>query len=327
VSVGEGTAADDELADAERRGDALARRWTRIVPGAALVAVVALVAVRTWSALVANHPAYPVALLAGLVLGVWLLVTGIRPRPRPEQGRVRTTSRVLAAAAGVGLAAALLWSEPFVASPAALDALAGGSGATVTDSRTATVYEPAGEPLAGLVLYGGARVDPRAYAVLAEQIAAQGYRVVVLKCPFDLQVLCPDAAAAHVDDSMPWAVGGHSLGGVAASSYAGSHPEVDGLVLWASFPVSDISGRTDLETTSITGSADGHSTPAKVDERRPLLPAGTEYVEIPGAIHSFFGDYGLQPGDGTPTIDRETAQQQIVAATVALLERISDPSA
>ena len=79
--------------------------------------------------------------------------------------------------------------------------------------------------------------------------------------------------------------------------------------------------------TLITGSADGLSTPEKVDERKPLLPPGTEFVEIPGAIHSFFGDYGLQPGDGTPTVSREAAQQQIVALTVALLERISDPSA
>jgi hypothetical protein len=234
---------------------------------------------------------------------------------------------VLAASAGVGAAALLLWSEPFVASPAALEAVQGSSSVTTTDSRTATVYEPAADPLAGLVIYGGARVDPRAYAVLADQIAAQGYRVVVVKCPFDLQLLCPDAAAAYVDDSMPWAVGGHSLGGVAASSYASSHPEVDGLVLWASFPVSDISGRDGLAAASISGSADGHSTPAKIDERKPLLPPGTEFVEIPGAIHSFFGDYGLQPGDGTPTISREAAQQQIVAATVALLERISDPSA
>ena len=297
------------------------------MPGAVLVLVVVLVAVRTWSALVANHPAYPISLLIALAIGIWLLVTGLRRRPRPARGALRTGLRVLAASAGIGAAALLLWTEPFVASPAALDAFAASAGVTGTDSRTATVYEPAEDPLAGLVIYGGARVDPRSYAVLASEIAAQGYRVVVVKCPFDLQLLCPDAAAAYVDDSMPWAVGGHSLGGVAASSYAGSHPEVDGLVLWASFPVADISDRTSLEASSITGSADGLSTPEKVDERKPLLPPGTEFVEIPGAIHSFFGDYGLQPGDGTPTISREAAQQQIATSTVALLERISDPSA
>jgi hypothetical protein len=303
-----------------------ARRWTRIVPGALLVLVVVVIAVRTWSALVANDPAYPVTLLAASAGGLWLLATGLRRRPPPPPGRGRTALRVLAAAGGAGIAALLFWVEPFVATPAALEALDASAGITGTDSRSATVYEPASDPLAGLVLYGGARVDPRAYAVLASQIAAQGYRVVVVKCPYDLQLLCPDAAAEHVDDSIPWAVGGHSLGGVAAASYADAHPEVDGLVLWASFPTSDISGRAQLAASSISGSADGLSTPEKIDERAGLLPAGTEFVQIPGAIHSFFGDYGLQPGDGTPTISREAAQAQIVASTVALLERISDPS-
>jgi hypothetical protein len=316
----------DEIATTDGAGPRRQVRWTRVGPGAALVLVVLLVAVRTWSALLANHPAYPISLLLALVVGCWLIVTGLRARGRPAPGRVRTTLRGLGALAGIGVAALLLWSEPFVASPTALDALASSTGVTSTDNRAATVYEPADDPLAGLVIYGGARVDPRAYAVLASSIAAQGYRVVVVKCPFDLQLLCPDAAAAYVDDTIPWAVGGHSLGGVAASSYAGSHPEVDGLVLWASFPVSDISGRTGLAASSISGGEDGHSTPAKVEERKPLLPPGTEYLEIPGAIHSFFGDYGIQPGDGTPTISREDAQAQIVAGTVALLERISDPS-
>ena len=49
-------------------------------------------------------------------------------------------------------------------------------------------------------------------------------------------------------------------------------------------------------------------------------------AEIEGAVHSFFGDYGDQPGDGTPTIDREGAQDQIVAATLALLERAGAPA-
>ena len=46
-------------------------------------------------------------------------------------------------------------------------------------------------------------------------------------------------------------------------------------------------------------------------------------LAVEGAVHSFFGDYGEQPGDGTPTISRDDAQRQIVAATVTLLERIS----
>ena len=296
-----------------------------MVPGAVLVIVAVGILAGTWSAVMANHPAYQLTLLASVVLGLALVASGARSRPAVSGGALRTTLRVLAAASVIGLAAMLVWLKPFLASSEALQAFGSSPGVAISDSRTATVYEPETPASAGLVLYGGARVDPRAYAVLAGRIAAKGYRVVVLKCPFDLQLLCPDAASAYVDDSIPWAVGGHSLGGVAASSYAGSNAAVDGLVLWASFPVADISGRTGLAVSSITGSADGLSTPAKVAERVPLLPADTLFVEIPGAIHSFFGDYGLQPDDGVATISREAAQDQIVAATVALLSRISAP--
>jgi dienelactone hydrolase len=168
-------------------------------------------------------------------------------------------------------------------------------------------------------MYPGARVDPRAYAVLATAVAEQGYRVVVPKCPLDLELLCINAADAYVTDDIPWAVGGHSLGGVAAASYADAHDTVDGLVFWAAYPVADLSGRDNLAVASISGSEDGFSTPQDIDDARELLPADTAYTEIEGAIHAFFGDYGDQPGDGTPTISRADAQEQIIEATVALL--------
>lgn len=305
-------------------GAAGGRRWLRVVPGAVLVLTVLVVVARTWSALVVNHPAYPLVLVAALIVGIWLLVSGLRRRPPARGGGVRLVGRLLAAAAAVGVAAAVLWLEPFVAEPVAVTAWQGSSSVIVTDSRTATVYDPAsGAPTSGLVLVPGARVDPRAYAVLASRVAEAGHRVVVLKCPFDLALLCSDAPSAYVDGSLPWAVGGHSLGGVVASAYAGTHEDVDGLVLWASYPLEDISGRTGLATTTITGTEDGLSTPEKVDERMDLLPPRTVRVDVPGGIHSFFGDYGLQPGDGTPTATRDQAQDQIVAATVALLDRIS----
>lgn len=299
------------------------RRWTRILPGIALVAVVLVVVVEARSALVANNVVYPLTLLLALVLGIWLLMTGVRGLAPARRGGVRTTLRVLAAAGGIGLAAMLLWLKPWVATEVALDAFASSGTVTVTDSRSETVYAPVAEARAGLVIYGGARVDPRAYAVLASQVASGGYRVVVVKCPYDLELLCPNAAAGYVDATMPWAVGGHSLGGVAASSFAGAHPEVAGLVLWASYPVSDLSTRTGLATVSITGTEDGLATPAKVDERKPLMPPDTVFTPIVGGIHSFFGDYGLQPGDGTPTISREDAQSQIIAATVGVLDRLA----
>lgn len=44
---------------------------------------------------------------------------------------------------------------------------------------------------------------------------------------------------------------------------------------------------------------------------------------VEGGIHAFFGDYGDQSGDGTPTIARADAQAQIQKATIALLASLT----
>jgi dienelactone hydrolase len=159
--------------------------------------------------------------------------------------------------------------------------------------------------------------------VLASALAEQGYLVVVPKCPLDLELLCIDAAGESITDNLPWAVGGHSLGGVAAAQHLANGGEADGLVLWASYPLADLADRDDLAVASISGSEDGFSTPQDIADARDLLPAGTTATEIQGAIHAFFGDYGDQPGDGTPTISREDAQAQIIEATAELLAALS----
>ena len=68
------------------------------------------------------------------------------------------------------------------------------------------------------------------------------------------------------------------------------------------------------------------ATPAKIDAAKSKLPPDTRYVVIDGGIHSFFGDYGLQSGDGTPSITRDEAQAQIRAASLDLLRRVEDAS-
>ena len=134
----------------------------------------------------------------------------------------------------------------------------------------------------------------------------------MVKPPFDLALPNsnqPDSVIENHPEIRYWAVGGHSLGGVAASAYADSHP-VTGLLLYASYPAGELA-RNDLITTSVSGSADGLATPGDIAEAKPKLPEATRYVVVEGGVHAFFGDYGDQPGDGTPTISREDAQAQI----------------
>ena len=51
-----------------------------------------------------------------------------------------------------------------------------------------------------------------------------------------------------------------------------------------------------------------------------ILPiADTTFVEIPGASHASFGDYGPQSGDGTPTISDPDMRADVTAALSQLV--------
>lgn len=181
----------------------------------------------------------------------------------------------------------------------------------------------------GLIFYPGGRVDPRAYAPAARSIAEQGYLVVIVPMPLNLAVLSPNRAeaviAAH-PEIQHWAVGGHSLGGSMAANFAHSHPqEVQGLVLWASYPASsDDLSQAQLQVVSIYGTMDGLATGEKIDASRALLPANTQWVAIEGGNHAQFGWYGPQSGDNPASISREQQQQETIAATLKLLQSLGD---
>jgi pimeloyl-ACP methyl ester carboxylesterase len=287
-----------------------------VAPGALLVLVASIVLVRDSDALLANHPAYPLTVLLGLAIGAGLIVIGSR-RPRPTAtSEGRQTRRIVARIFGVGVlvggAALMWWLQPLPADQVALDALAGSPDIEVIDSRTSVIVSPLDAPTAGLLLYPGGKVDPRAYAAMATRLAERGYRVVILKCPYDLALLCRGAGAGFIDDELPWMSGGHSLGGPVAVRFATESPVVDGVLLWASYPLDDVTDRSDWVVASISGTQDAFTTPADIEDSKELLPGSTTFTAIDGAIHSFFGDYGIQPGDGTPTISRSAAQDRIV---------------
>ena len=77
--------------------------------------------------------------------------------------------------------------------------------------------------------------------------------------PCNLAVLDSNAAdgiAEQYPDIETWFIGGHSLGGAMAASYAAGHSdELDGLILLAAYSTEDLSG-SDLAVLSIYGSED-----------------------------------------------------------------------
>lgn len=230
----------------------------------------------------------------------------------------------------LGIVGFTLWAAiPAHPQDAALASLETTNAVEFSDQSGWLVYSPKGQqPITGLILYPGARVDPRAYAPTAQQIAAEGFQVVIVPMPLNFAFLGPNKAG-QVIDAFPeidtWAVGGHSLGGAMAAQYAGDHPDgVDGLVLWAAYPGqnTDLS-ETDLDVLSISASNDRLATREEIEAGRSLLPQDTVTLEILGGNHAGFGYYGPQNSDGQATINLADQQSQIVTATVSFLKSLA----
>lgn len=101
-----------------------------------------------------------------------------------------------------------------------------------------------------------------------------------------------------------WYIGGHSLGGVSAATYAEQHEEtIAGLFFFASYPTSgtDFSA-TELPMLSIYAENDGLSTLDKIDESKSLFSDQATFHQIDGGNHAQFGIYGSQKGDNEATI-------------------------
>ena len=189
------------------------------------------------------------------------------------------------------------------------------------------VFQPASRKTStALVFYPGARVDYRSYAAPLRRIAAEGYLVILLSVRLNLaffDINAADGPIASFPDIRHWVVGGHSLGGVAASSYAGRRDGLDGVVLWASYPGDDALKNKNLKILSIYGTRDMGGADS-LEASRSNLPSTTMFVVIDGGNHGQFGDYGFQPGDNEATISRAEQQKQIVAATVKFLKEVSE---
>ncbi|WP_240632218.1 MULTISPECIES: alpha/beta hydrolase [unclassified Cryobacterium] len=231
--------------------------------------------------------------------------------------RIRFAGWTALTALALGIVAVLFWTQLVMpADRTAAQAVFDDPAVTVTDTDVSVVIAPAEErSVAGLVFIPGAKVDPYAYlATLAPTVAETGMTVVITKpvlnlAFFDQRPL--DTFTATAPDVAAWFVGGHSLGGVRACMYAEDN-EVAGLVLFGSYCASAVDD--ELPVLSLSGSEDGLSTPAKIEDTADLLPADTTFVRIEGANHASFGAYGAQPGDGEATLTRAASERAITEA-------------
>lgn len=245
---------------------------------------------------------------------------------------MKVLKRILIASLALGLIGALglVWwgNDAYPPQPPALAALESDAQVTVTQYADFIAFEPTTmQPTTGFILYPGGRVDYRVYAPVLRQIAAQGFFVAVVKVPINLAFFDSNAAEAVIAQAPQiehWAVGGHSLGGVAAASYASAHlDELAGLVLWASYPADDSLTNATIEVLSLYGTNDMAGMEV-FDRSRAQLPADAQFVSIPGGNHAQFGAYGPQAGDNPADISAEEQWAQISAATSQFLESLSE---
>jgi hypothetical protein len=95
------------------------------------------------------------------------------------------------------------------------------------------------------------------------------------------------------------------------------------LAFWASYPgTSDDLSSTSLKGLSTHGSNDLVLNRDNFNSTVSLLPPGTIMQVIQGGNHAQFGNYGVQPGDGTATISAADQQAQAADLTVRLLRAV-----
>ncbi|KGX93821.1 hypothetical protein N781_01070 [Pontibacillus halophilus JSM 076056 = DSM 19796] len=182
----------------------------------------------------------------------------------------------------------------------------------------------------GYILYPGAKVEPESYAYYAQQLVQSNKDVTVIvpSVRFNIALLDRNRAIEIIErypDVDKWIVGGHSLGGVAASDVVGRSSHIEGLILFASYPMEGSNLRDEeLPVLSVWATEDGLTTKDEIDISRDLLPAHTEFVSIQGGNHAQFGMYGEQRGDGTATIDVLQQQQILIEETNELIETVRD---
>lgn len=164
-----------------------------------------------------------------------------------------------------------------------------------------------------LIFYPGAKVEYTAYIPILEKLRENGITCVLLKMPFNMAIFNSNAAD-KVYDQLPdiknWYIGGHSMGGAMASSYAAKNMDkVKGLILLGAYIYGDVSPE---DAVTIYGTFNSN------------LEKNIDYTEniviIDGGNHAQFGNYGEQKGDPPATISSEEQQNIAVRAILDFIE-------
>ncbi|MDO4466517.1 MAG: alpha/beta hydrolase [Bacillota bacterium] len=187
------------------------------------------------------------------------------------------------------------------------------------------VYEPENADI-GFILYPGAKVEFIAYEPLIEQLAQERILSCVVRMPLNFAILDEEIAEEIIEmypNIKEWYIGGHSLGGVAAASFASKNKDLlQGIIFLASYSTKDLS-ETKLKGLSIYGSEDGVLNQDSYKKNKRNFPKKTKEYCIQGGNHAYYGNYGEQDGDGIATISRKHQQEETVKSIIECIRSLN----
>ena len=250
-------------------------------------------------------------------------------KDRHMKKRMNSSKTIIlkAAAAAIALVmtaascGAVYFSEFYHAAHGAQAAMAGSDTVKVEKlgGGKGYLFDGPGEDRAFTFLQGG-KVEEEAYAPLMMRIAQSGTDCFLISSPANFALFDRSEAVKVAEDNeyAEWYIGGHSLGGVAASMTAAEYDFMfSGIVLLGAYPAEEVPGK--MRLLSIYGSEDGVLDMDSYKEGKKLWPKDADEVIIEGGSHAGFGDYGPQKGDGKPSMGSE---EQIEKTADAITEWI-----
>lgn len=291
----------------------------KLVLGLITTGIALYIMISLWSTISSGHPAYMIFIGVLLLVGILLVVHSLKNKGNFKTKRFYKIAGAIVLLASLGIA---VYLKPFPTENSGLEFSKSSDEITVKEYWNLWSLNPTkNNNDIGLIFFPGMLVDSRAYTPLMAPLVENGSSVFIPKAPFGMSINGNKVAKKIIKDNpsiKKWIVGGHSMGGAVASGVAGSNKDIDGLLIYGSYPTG-AELNLNLNVLSIYGSNDPFANKEQIDKTKKELPKDSKIYEVTGGIHEFFGDYS-QPKDGKPEITRENAEQQIVSETLNFVD-------
>lgn len=203
----------------------------------------------------------------------------------------------------------IYFSDYYPAEKSAYAALETSAAVSVKKEEGMIFFDGPGTETA-MVFYPGAKVESIAYAPLMKHTAELGTDCYLLEPPFHFALFDLNGfeRAYKSASYKSWYIAGHSLGGLTASMYAGSHPEkITGLILLGAYPAVKLK---DEKLLLVYGSEDAVLNRKGYEDSRVNWPKQSEEHVIPGGTHAGFGNYDGQDSGTSAAVTPDSQQRE-----------------